>query len=82
MRFVLRINFRRRRVEGQGDAQSDEGEEMGAPRGVLGLRRNGSGGGDDSGTRLSRELEQGFIDDSDNEEEPQRAIPGRRTGNS
>lgn len=83
MRFVLRINFHRRRVEGQGeDADSDEGEEMGAPRGVLGLRRNGDGGSDDTGTRLSRELEQGFMDDSDNDEETQRGILGRRNGNA
>lgn len=85
MRFVLRINLRRRQVESQGEeTESDsgfgeEGEEMGVPtRGTTASER----GDLDSTARLSRDLEQGFMDDSDEDDDVQRVILGQRNGNA
>lgn len=74
MRFVLRAtNCRRREVEGQEDSSSvfddEEGEgmvgfEMDAARRAALDRRRDVG----SDARLNRDLEEGFMDDSDDED--------------
>ncbi|KAL1959954.1 hypothetical protein VTO42DRAFT_622 [Malbranchea cinnamomea] len=62
MRCVLRISSRHRRLEGQDS--DEEGEEMSVTN--VSRRQQSDGNGyADPGGRLSRELEQGFMDDSD-----------------
>lgn len=83
MRFVLRVTSRRRQVDsddGFGSWFDEDGEEMdGFDESTAPRHHSDPPEYIDPGGRLSRDLEQGFMDDSDDEVHDERQLHGRNT---